>query len=141
MRDLYTPEAFFGRVDGFYLDGEATPNAGRRRYLRSHPWRCLRRNARSALETLGVFVHLMLLVPDAELRREYRRRLWIAMKRRPRLTVLRAYCIKCALHYHYSRLATQMRQPRLRACASRRCLRPFWSRARAAFSVPQSRLR
>jgi radical SAM superfamily enzyme YgiQ (UPF0313 family) len=112
MRDLYTPEAFFGRVDGFYLDGEAIPNAGRRRYLRGHPWRWLRRNAWSALELLGVFIQLMWQVPDAELRREYRRRLWTALKRCQSLTVLRAYCIKCALHYHYSRLGTQMRAER-----------------------------
>ena len=109
MRDLYTPEAFFARVDGFYLDGPTIPNAGRRRYLRRHPWHWLRRNAWAAVETLAMFVHLMLRVPDAALRRDYRRRLWNALKRRPRLTVLRAYCIKCALHYHYERLTAEMR--------------------------------
>jgi hypothetical protein len=109
MRDLYTTEAFFARVDGFYLDGKATPNAGRRRYLRSHPWRWIRRNGRAALETVGVFFHLMTVVPDKALRREYRWRLWKAIGRRPSLTVLRAYCIKCALHFHYDYLARQMR--------------------------------
>jgi hypothetical protein len=112
MGGLYTPEAFFARVGAFYLDAGVVPNAGRRRYLRRHPWYWLRRNAWAAAETLGIFVHLMRLVPEAALRREYRRRLWSALKRRPRLTVLRAYCIKCALHYHYQRLSAQMRSER-----------------------------
>ena len=112
MRDLYTADAFFARVDEFYLGIKTIPNAGRRLYLRGHPLRWIRRNGRAALETLGVFFHLMTLVPDKQLRREYRRRLWNVIKRRPSLTLLRAYCVKCALHYHYDRLARQMRTER-----------------------------
>jgi radical SAM superfamily enzyme YgiQ (UPF0313 family) len=112
MRDLYAPEAFFARTDGFYLESPGLPNGGRRRYLRRHPLHWLRRNAWAAAETLVIFVNLMRLVPDAVLRREYRHRLWNALKRRPGLTVLRAYCIKCALHFHYSRLTAQMRADR-----------------------------
>jgi radical SAM superfamily enzyme YgiQ (UPF0313 family) len=112
MRELYSPEAYFGRVDALFLDGKLMPNAARRRYLRRHPWGWLKRNAWSTVEALHVFVQMMRLVPDVELRREYRRRLWNVVKRRPRLTTLRAYCIKCALHYHYDRLITQMRTNR-----------------------------
>jgi hypothetical protein len=46
-------------------------------------------------------------LPEAELRREYRLRLWNVLRRRPSLTVVRAYCIKCALHFHYDRLIRQ----------------------------------
>jgi radical SAM superfamily enzyme YgiQ (UPF0313 family) len=109
MRDLYSPEAYFGRLDALFLDGKLMPNGGRRRYLRRHPWAWLKRAAWSMVEILHIFVQLMRLVPDAGLRREYRRRLWNVVKRRPRLTTLRAYCVKCALHYHYDRLITQMR--------------------------------
>jgi radical SAM superfamily enzyme YgiQ (UPF0313 family) len=114
MGDLYKPEAFFARADGFYLDDGVLPNSGRHRYLRRHPWHWLRRNTRAALETMGIFINLMRLVPDARLRREYRRRLWNVLRCRPRLTVLRAYCIKCALHYHYQRLSAQMLAERSR---------------------------
>ena len=86
MEELYSPAAFFGRLDALYIDGRLMHNAARRRYLRSHPWRWLKRNAWSTVETIGVFVQLMRLVPDAKLRREYRRRLWNVVKRRPRLT-------------------------------------------------------
>jgi radical SAM superfamily enzyme YgiQ (UPF0313 family) len=112
MRELYSPAAFFGRLDALYLDGKLMPNAARRRYLRRHPWRWLKLNGWSALEALHVFVQLMRLVPDPELRREYRGRLWNVIKRRPRLTTLRAYCIKCAQHYHYDRLISGMRAKR-----------------------------
>jgi radical SAM superfamily enzyme YgiQ (UPF0313 family) len=109
MRDLYAADAYFGRVDALYLDGKLALNEARRRYLRRHPWRWLKRTGRMTVETLHVFVQLMRLVPDAGQRREYRRRLWNVVKRRPRLSTLRAYCVKCALHYHYDRLVGQMR--------------------------------
>jgi radical SAM superfamily enzyme YgiQ (UPF0313 family) len=109
MRDLYSAEAYFDRLDALFLDAKLMQNAGRRRYLRRHPWRWFKRAAWSTIEALHVFVQLMRLVPDPELRREYRRRLWNVVKRRPRLSTLRAYVIKCALHYHYDRLITQMR--------------------------------
>ena len=109
MRDLYSADAYFDRLDALFLDAKLMQNAGRRRYLRRHPWRWLKRGVWSTIEALHVFVQLMRLVPDPELRREYRQRLWNVVKRRPRLSTLRAYCIKCALHYHYDRLITQMR--------------------------------
>jgi hypothetical protein len=104
MHDLYTPEAYFGRLDALYLDARLMPNAARRRYLRRHPWHWLKSRARTVTEIIHVFVTLMWLVPEASLRREYRRRLWSVVKRRPLLTTLRAYTVKCALHYHYDRL-------------------------------------
>jgi radical SAM superfamily enzyme YgiQ (UPF0313 family) len=108
MRDLYSPEAFFARLDALYLEGGLLPALGRRRYLRRHPWRWLKSRLLAAVETLFVFVQLMRLVPDAALRREYRRRLWRVLTRRPHLTLLRLYCVKCALHFHADRLVREM---------------------------------
>ncbi len=118
MRDLYTPEAFFDRADALYLDGPLMPNSARARYLRRHPWHWLKSRGRAAIETAGILIHLITLVPDAELRREYRRRLWNVVKRRPHLTVLRAYCVKCALHFHYDRLIHKMRADHAAALAT-----------------------
>jgi radical SAM superfamily enzyme YgiQ (UPF0313 family) len=112
MRAVYSTEAYFGRLDALYLDAKLLPNAGRRNYLRRHPWRWITAHAQAAAETIHVFAHLMWLVPERALRREYRRRLWNVIKRRPHLTVLRAYCIKCALHFHYDRLIARMRTER-----------------------------
>src|SRR5260370_12127927 len=100
MRDLYTPEAFFGRADALYLDGPLMPNSARARYLRRHPWHWLKSRVRAAIETAGILLHLMTLVPDAELLRQYPRRLWNVVNHPPHLTVLRASCVKRALHFH-----------------------------------------
>ena len=109
MRDLYTPEAYFARVDALYIEAKVLPSVGRRRYLRRHPWRWIKSRAVAAIETIYVFVQLMRLVPEPELRREYCRRLWNVLKRRPHISVLLGYCVKCALHFHYNRLIGRMR--------------------------------
>ena len=108
MRELYAPQAYFGRLDALYLEDKLLPAPGRRRYLRRHPWRWLKSRAWAAVETLFVFVQLMRQVPDSALRREYRRRLWRVLSRRPHLTLLRLYCVKCALHFHADRLVAEM---------------------------------
>jgi radical SAM superfamily enzyme YgiQ (UPF0313 family) len=108
MRALYAPEAYFARLDALYLDEKLLPALGRRRYLRHHPWRWLRSRAWAAVETLFVFVQLMRLVPDPDLRRQYRARLWRVLTRRPHITLLRLYCVKCALHFHADRLVVEM---------------------------------
>ena len=108
MRELYTPEAYFSRVDALYLEGKLQPNLGRARYLRRRPWRWLKSVSRAALESIFIFVQLMRLVPDNVLRCEYRRRVWNVLKRRPRVTLVRLYCVKCALHFHYHQLVRQM---------------------------------
>ena len=108
MRDLYAADAFFTRLDALYLEGGLLPALGRRRYLRRHPWRWLKSRSLAAVETLFVFVQLMRLVPDPALRREYRRRLWRVLTRRPHITLLRLYCVKCALHFHADRLVREM---------------------------------
>jgi hypothetical protein len=64
------------------------------------------------VEGVFVFFQLMRLVPDAPLRREYRRRLRNAIKRRPLIDLLRQYCVNCAMHYHCHRLVQQMRADR-----------------------------
>jgi len=107
MRDLYASDAYFERANALYLDTKLSPNAARRRYLRRHPWHWFKARGWAMLETAHLFVHLMRL-PNEDLRREYRRRLWSIIKRRPSLTVVRAYCIKCALHFHYDRLIRKM---------------------------------
>jgi radical SAM superfamily enzyme YgiQ (UPF0313 family) len=117
MKALYTPEAYFGRLDAMYLDNAPASLTGRARYLRRHPWRWLRSELRSAIEVTIVFILLMRGIPEATLRSEYRRRLWNVLRRRPRLGLLRVYVIKCALHFHFVRLIAQMHTERERLSA------------------------
>ena len=84
------------------------PPSARARYLRKHPWLRLKAGLWSALETTYIVVGLLRDIPDPVLRREYRRRLLTVLRRRPRVALLRAYAIKCALHFHFDRLVTTM---------------------------------
>jgi radical SAM superfamily enzyme YgiQ (UPF0313 family) len=108
VHELYTVDAFFGRMDSFCLASKWLPAPGRTRYLRRHPWRWLKLRIWAGIQALYLFVQLMRRVPDAELRRQYRRRLWNVVKRRPNPRLLRLYCMVCAVHYHYGRLLSQM---------------------------------
>ena len=108
MRDLYTPAAYFDRLDKLYLDRGRRQLTTRSRYLRRHPLRALSINAQLLLEALATIWQLMRRIPDTAVRREYRRRLWQAFKRRPEPAVLQVYALKCALHFHSFMMARQM---------------------------------
>jgi radical SAM superfamily enzyme YgiQ (UPF0313 family) len=114
LRDLYTPEAFFARMDAVCLDTKWLPSSARTSYLRRRRQyrRWLRLRVGAAIQALYVFVQLMRCVPEAGLRREYRRRIWKALLRRPNPRLIRIYCICCAAHFHYDRLITQLSDAR-----------------------------
>jgi hypothetical protein len=76
--------------------------------MRRHPWLRLKAWSWSVTEVLFLFIQLMRGIPDKSLRRDYRLRLWTVVKRRPSIQLLRTYAIKCALHYHFTRLIAEM---------------------------------
>jgi radical SAM superfamily enzyme YgiQ (UPF0313 family) len=112
MRDLYAPDAYFGRMDSLYLEGKPIPPSAHTRWLRRHPWRRIKAQAWTVLEVTYIIIGLMRGAPDPVLKRDYRRRLWAVIRRRPRLRLLRIYAVKCALHYHFDRLIAQMKADR-----------------------------
>ena len=112
MRDLYAPDAYFGRMDSLYLEGKPIPPSAHTRWLRRHPWRRIKAQAWTVLEVTYIIIGLMRGAPDPVLKRDYRRRLWTVIRRRPRLRLLRIYAVKCALHYHFDRLIAQMKAER-----------------------------
>ena len=109
MRQLYAVDAFFDRLDAMWFSSNWLPAAARTSYLRRHRQyrRWFRLNVRAALQGGYVFLQLMRRVPDAALRRRYRRRLWRAALRRPNIRLLRAYVSNCAIHFHHHRLIEQ----------------------------------
>jgi radical SAM superfamily enzyme YgiQ (UPF0313 family) len=108
MRDVYEPEAYFGRLEDLYLKERIPFGAGVARYWRRHPWSWLTMQARNLAAAAFLFARLMRNVPEAALRREYRRRLWRLVKSRPDPNVLVLYLFKCLMHYHQYTLARQM---------------------------------
>jgi radical SAM superfamily enzyme YgiQ (UPF0313 family) len=108
MHDLYMPDAYFGRLDELFLDAGLQLGRARTRYLRRHPLRRFKLNARLLAEAAAIFVLLMRGVPDAALRREYRRRLMRVAWRRREPEVIQSYAIKCAMHFHAHRMVQEM---------------------------------
>ncbi len=108
MCDLYTPAAFFARLDALYLDARLPWGRGRSRYLRRHPLRRLKLNARLLVEALAIFVMLTRGVPDPALRREYRRSMLRVTRRRPVPAILQLYALKCAMHFHFHMMVQEM---------------------------------
>jgi radical SAM superfamily enzyme YgiQ (UPF0313 family) len=109
MDDLYRPDAYFDRLDSLFLHGGVGLERTRLAYLRKRPRRRLVVNARWLIEGLAIIVRLMRTVPEQELRRTYRRRLWNMLKRRRSPILLQIYAIKCAMHYHTHVMMSRMR--------------------------------
>jgi radical SAM superfamily enzyme YgiQ (UPF0313 family) len=105
MNDLYEPDAYFDRLDDLYLRERFVLDQGQARYGRTHPWNYLRAQAGNLLFAAGLFLRLMRYVPEADLRRTYRRRILRMLRVRHDPAVWLAYVMKCAMHYHHYRLA------------------------------------
>ncbi len=110
MQELYEPEAYFERLEALYLRDRFQFGQAERRYWRSHRWAGLKAQTASLIRSAYVFLRLMQDVPDAQLRREYRKRLARFIKRRPDPAVLFVYLIKCAMHYHHRVMIGEMAQ-------------------------------
>jgi radical SAM superfamily enzyme YgiQ (UPF0313 family) len=108
MRDVYEPEAYFGRLEDLYLKERIPFGAGVARYWRRHPWSRLTMQTKNLVGAAVLFVRLMRNIPEAELRREYRKRIWRLLKARRDPNVLVLYMFKCLMHYHQWTLARQM---------------------------------
>jgi hypothetical protein len=105
---LYDLGAYFGRLEGLYL-GERIPwGRGPARYWRRHPWNWLTTQARNLVDAAVLFGWMMQGIPEAALRREYRRRLWRLVRARPDAHPALLYVIKGALHYHNHTMARLM---------------------------------
>jgi radical SAM superfamily enzyme YgiQ (UPF0313 family) len=108
MRELYEPHAYFGRLEDLYLRHQVQWGRGRARYWRRHPWQHLKAQAANLVRSVVLFRRLMREIPEAGLRREYRRRLGRLLRRRRDPGLVLLYLIKCAMHYHHYTMARQM---------------------------------
>jgi hypothetical protein len=108
MEELYEPEAYFGRLEELFLKERLAFGRGMVRYWHVHPWTWLKALARNLATSAVLFTRLMQNVPEASLRKEYRKRLWRLVRARPDTNVWVVYLIKCMMHYHQYTLARQM---------------------------------
>ncbi|HEX4131095.1 MAG TPA: DUF4070 domain-containing protein [Pirellulales bacterium] len=108
LQQLQEPESYFGRLDALFLDPEFQPGKTRDRYWRRHRWAWLRAKGWHLLRAGGIYLELMAMVPDKQLRREYRRRIARLVRKRPDPVLAFVYLIKCAIHYHVHTMTKQM---------------------------------
>jgi radical SAM superfamily enzyme YgiQ (UPF0313 family) len=108
LNELNCPEAYFGRLEDLYLRAKFQYSHGARRHGRRHPWQRLKTKTTDLVQAVVLFARLMTGIPEASLRREYRRRIGRLLKVRRDPSVILIYVIKCAMHYHAHTMATQM---------------------------------
>ena len=108
LNELYAPAAYFERLDDLFLTHRIAYGPGRARWWRRHPWHRLKTQAANLGRAAVLFARLMRKVPDAALRREYRRRAARLLRVRRDPSVLLLYLVKCAMHYHCWTMARQM---------------------------------
>jgi hypothetical protein len=108
LNELYAPGPYFERLDDLFLGQRLSFGRARSRYHRRHPWARLKAAAADLLVSAVLSWRLLRRVPDARLRREYRKRLAGVLRSRREPAVLLAYALKCAAHYHYHTMARQM---------------------------------
>jgi radical SAM superfamily enzyme YgiQ (UPF0313 family) len=108
MQNLYAPEAYFSRLEDLYLKAKMPFAPAIGKYWRRHPWTWLKMQTKNLVASVVLFVRLMRNVPDATLRKEYRRRLWRLVKARPDPNLMTLYILKCGMHYHQYTMANEM---------------------------------
>jgi radical SAM superfamily enzyme YgiQ (UPF0313 family) len=108
LHDLYQPRAYFKRLEDLYLKEKLEWGKGVAKYWRKHPWAWLKAQTVNAVSSAVLFWRLMRGIPDAALRKEYRRRVWRVLKKRRNPNVVLLYLIKCAMHYHQYTMTRRM---------------------------------
>src|SRR5262245_20713661 len=112
LKDLYEPEAYFGRVEDLYLRRRIALGRGQARYWRRHPWQRLKARAADLVRAAVLQARLLWRVPESALRGEYLRRIGRLLRVRRDPALLVHYLVKCAMHYHHHQMARQMANTR-----------------------------
>ena len=108
MQKLYEPASYFDRLESLFLRGNFRFGQAREKYWREHPWIGLTERARFGILALGLLTRLMWTIPQASLRKEYRKRIVRLLRVNRDPSVLFVYVIKCAMHYHHYTLSNNM---------------------------------
>ncbi|HWP84940.1 MAG TPA: B12-binding domain-containing radical SAM protein [Terriglobia bacterium] len=108
MWDIYQPDAYFERVDGFMERSRFQFGPRQARYWKEHPWSGLRAQAYFRAGEAFLYSRLMQRIPDASLRAAYRSRFARVRATNSNPAMRFGYLLKCAMHYHHYTIAQQM---------------------------------
>ena len=112
MQQLYTPQAYFDRIDSLFLGRGFRFKVHHVDYWRAHRWTWLKRAVGNYVKFAVLASRLLSRVENAELRRAYRRQLGhIVRARFAEPHILFIYSIKIAMHYHYDSLVGRSGEP------------------------------
>jgi radical SAM superfamily enzyme YgiQ (UPF0313 family) len=114
MHALYEAAAYFERVEALYFGGYlGQGQLGIEKYWKRHPWVRVKGEVKQAMVAIVLACRLFIHVKEKGLRREYRQRLWRALRAGVAPSFLSGYIYTCAMHYHYYHLAQGLREGRL----------------------------
>ncbi|WDQ19339.1 B12-binding domain-containing radical SAM protein [Rhodopirellula sp. P2] len=109
MRNAYEPDVYFDRLDQLFVRDRFEFRALNTDYFQQHPWQRRKQFAIFTAGFVAMFIRLMWKIPDADLRRTYRRQIWGAVRKRfTSPDIYFFYVLKCAMHYHHHRMTTEM---------------------------------
>jgi radical SAM superfamily enzyme YgiQ (UPF0313 family) len=110
LSELYAPGPYFERTEALFLRPTFDVGYGKSRsgYWRRHRLRRLGLEVISLAAAVGLFARLMIGLPSAPLRREYRRRFQRFLKVHCRPGLALYYLFHLAMHYHAHTMAEQM---------------------------------
>jgi radical SAM superfamily enzyme YgiQ (UPF0313 family) len=108
LNRLYQTEPYFARVDDLYERGQLTTGRARSLYWKKHPWERLKSEGLFVAQAIGLTLRLITAVPEAHLRREYRRRIFRFLRRRQDPGTVLLYVTHAAMHYHAYTMTTSM---------------------------------
>ncbi len=110
MRDLNDVDLFFDRVDSLFLDPSFVFNRAQRTYWKSHPIKKLAEQTWTLIKCGVLYRRLMKQVGDRELKKKYRQRVSRVWKVRREPAALLIYLLKCAIHFHYLKIAERIQR-------------------------------
>jgi radical SAM superfamily enzyme YgiQ (UPF0313 family) len=111
LTDLHEPNAFFDRLDSLYLSGPLAHDHGRTARLGRLSWRRAIETVRLVTRAVLLLSRIVILVPNARLKRIYVARFLRVLHLRPIPAVLFVYALRAAMHYHGWKLARVMADP------------------------------
>ncbi len=68
MNELYTPEAYFGRLEDLWINGNFDIGTSRAKYWKKHPFQRLKMESIWLAQAVGLFFRFMTMIPEAHLR-------------------------------------------------------------------------
>lgn len=112
MREVYSPDAYFQRVDDLFLENRFAFQVHHLPYWRNHHLAWAKRSVENYGKFIGVAARLLRTVDDKSLSDRYRRQLWRIVRARAfEPHILLVYAIKIAMHYHYASIVGALGRP------------------------------